>query len=95
MTYRPHLSTARASAAVNAPEIIEAVVRADYGRSAAERIECLREALDRARDLITDLEAALAVEQLQLRPSLPPLEPITEQVRMPNPALWADPANNP
>ena len=69
MTYRQHISKARASATVNAPEIIAAMVRADYEPTSGRRVERLNEALRYAFDLVSDIKTAIAVEMEAVTPA--------------------------
>lgn len=69
MTFLKHISVARAAAVVHGPDIIVQMVCASYARNSGERIECLNDALSSAKEIVQDIEAALAVEMQPATPA--------------------------
>jgi hypothetical protein len=67
MSHRAHISKALASASVLGSDILEQIVRADCDRDAESRIERLADALGMAREVVADLERALAAERSPVR----------------------------
>lgn len=61
--YRAHISKARAAASVHGPDILEALVRADYEERAESRIGSLEDALRDAEEIVAEIKAAIAIEE--------------------------------
>ena len=68
MPYYENISKASAAAAVNGPEVLAHITRAEFGRTPRERLEHLCEALSAAREIVEELERAIAVELTPVTP---------------------------
>jgi hypothetical protein len=63
MTFRKHISTAKAAASVHGVSAIENTLSASFATNTAARLEYLRDARADAEEILKDVNAAIAIEE--------------------------------